>query len=92
MWSGLEVYTKYIQQKGVAMTEKVLNVKKVDRVEDENWVASKSERKTVEAGKAPAPEAGVDPKVEWEEKNREEAVDSDLEKPVHAVATNKNRQ
>lgn len=66
------------------MTEKVLNVKKVDRVEDEDWVASKAERKAVEAG--------VDPKVEWEDKNREEAVDSDLEKPVHAVATSKNRQ
>jgi len=73
------------------MTEKVLKVEKIDRVEDPDWVVSKEARKAAEAGKAPAVEPGVDPSVEWEEKNREEAVDADLDKPVHAIASSKRK-
>ena len=42
-------------------------------------------RKEAEAGKAPSADKGVDPTVEWEEKNRADAPDTDLDKPVHAI-------
>ena len=69
--------------------EKVLKVTKKDRVEDKDWVESKKMRKEAEAGKAPPAEKGVDPAVEWEEKNRADAPDTDLDKPVHAIDPNK---
>ena len=65
--------------------EKVLKVTKKDRVEDKDWVESKKMRKDAEAGKAPSADNGVDPTVEWEENNRADAVDTDLDKPVHAI-------
>jgi hypothetical protein len=72
--------------------EKVINIKENARVEDEDYVKSKEERKAVEANKAPTVEKGVDPSIEYTDENREEVNDSDLEKPVHAVATSKNRK
>lgn len=72
--------------------EKVINIKENARVEDEDYVKSKEERKAVEANKAPAVENGVDPSVEYEDKNREEISDTDLDKPVHRLATSKNKK
>jgi len=72
--------------------EKVINIKENARVEDEDYVKSKEERKAVEANKAPTVEKGVDPSIEYTDENREEVNDSDLEKPVHRLATSKNKK
>ena len=42
------------------MSEKIIKVEKVARVEDEGWVESKAERKKVEAGEVTLPD-GINP-------------------------------
>jgi len=63
------------------MTEKVIKVEKVARVEDEGWVESKAERKKVEAGEVTLPD-GVNPTEVAESKDVSEP--DNLHQPTDA--------